>query len=431
MTIYEFSCDFYFQQRLDVLVMVDYFKKVNGVTQKEINDATSIPKSNFRRAQQKDFEGYDDIVDKMAQYFGIPLQVSKSEVDLLNDTFSRFYTCICFSKFKEADEFYQLILQRSHYYQNSILLVPFYLAQLIYYVSEVNYTNIVNYTKIDEAINFLKHFIDRLSNEHRFLYYEYMCAFSGITKNQEKVIHFARLTVYLASNFPELEPTANYHVSFAYSLINDFINALIYANKALPKLEEQLNYTKAVFCRMNIATFYKKLGNVDEAIRMLKKNLIYLNFNEIPRLNRVTFLNYADCCLIEKQYQEALIYYTKIIDTLLKKHDYESIMMVYCAYQTNQMDFANALVHTLKELHGEKKYSWEYLSLVLFFEAVFTKQSSEAIEKAYTEAENQFHGYKYRGQTIQEIAQKLFFATVVKKTNKPLKMPITDDLFLA
>lgn len=431
MTIYEFSCDFYFQQRMDVLVMVEYFKKVQSVTQKDINDATSIPKSNFRRAQQKNFEGYDDIIDKMAHYFGIPTTVPPSELELLNDNFSHFYTCICFSKFKEAEIYYHKIINRFEQYQNSILLIPYYLAQLIYHVSEVNYTNVVNHTKIDEASQFIKHFVDRLSNEHRFLYYEYMCAYAGMVKDSEKVIHFARLTIYLASNYPELEPTANYHVSFAYSLISDFINALIYANKALPKLEEQLNYMKAVFCRMNIATFYKKLGNVDEAKRMLKKNLIYLNFNEIPRLNRVTYLNYADCCLIENQYDEALKYYTKIIDSILKKHDYESILMVYCAYQVNQMDFANAVVHTLKNLHAESKYSYEYLSLVLFFESVYTKQPVDVIEKRYLEAESQFNGYRYRGQTIQEIASKVYNAAISKKPAKQARQPITDDIFLA
>jgi tetratricopeptide (TPR) repeat protein len=431
MTIYEFSSNFYYQNRADVLVMVEYLKKVNAITQKDINEEASIPKSNFRRAQQKNFEGYDEIVDKMAHHLHIPITTPKSIIANLDENFSQFYTCICFSKFKEAEVFYLKMQQHMDNYQNSILLVPLHLAQLIYHITEVNYTNQVNHTKIGEAIQFLKHFVDKLSNEHRFLYYEYMAAYAGIMKDQEKVIHYARLTVYLAANYPELEPTANYHVSFAYSLISDFINALIYANKALPKLEEQLNYTKAVFCRMNIATFYKKLGNVDEAKRMLKKNLIYLNFNDIPRLDRVTYLNYADCCLMEQQYTEALKYYTRIIDQIIKRHDYESIMMVYCAYQSNQFDVANAVIHTLKGLHEDEKYNDEYFKLVLFFEAAFTKQPHDVIEKRFIEAESKFQGYKYRGQNIQELAIQLFTQMNNKKTSKTLKSPLTDDVFLA
>ena len=431
MTIYEFSCDFYFQHHYDVLVMVEYLKKVKQITQKDINEAADIPKSNFRRAQMKEFDGYDDIIEKMAVYLGIPTKIDRSVITEFDTAFSQFYTCICFSKFKEAEVFYRQIEDNFKRYENSILLVPYYLSQLIFYVTEVNYTNKVNHAKIGESISFLKHFVDKLSNEHRFLFYEYMAAYAGMMKDQEKVVHYARLTVYLAANYPELEPTANYHVSFSYSLVNDFINALIYANKALPKLEEQLNYMKAVFCRMNIATFYKKLGNIDEAKRMLKKNLIYLNFNDIPRLDRVTYLNYADCLLIEKDYSHALDYYQKIVRDIIKKHDFESIMLVYCHYQSNLLAEANELVHHLVELNRNKAYSTEYLSLILFFEAFFNKKPQDQIDLAYQAAEAQMPGYKYRGQTIQEIASNLYFTNGVKKPTKSSKSSLGDDIFLA
>jgi tetratricopeptide (TPR) repeat protein len=431
MTIYEFSCDFYFQHHYDVLVMVEYLKKVKQITQKDINEAADIPKSNFRRAQMKEFDGYDDIIEKMAVYLGIPTKIDRSVITEFDDVFSHFYTCICFSKFKEAEVFYKQIEGNFKLYDNSILLVPYYLAQLIYYVTEVNYTNKVNHAKIGEAIGFLKHFVDKLSNEHRFLFYEYMAAYAGMLKDHEKVVHYARLTVYLAANYPELEPTANYHVSFSYSLVNDFINALIYANKALPKLEEQLNYMKAVFCRMNIATFYKKLGNIDEAKRMLKKNLIYLNFNDIPRLDRVTYLNYADCLLIEKQYADALKYYDKIVREITKKHDYESIMLVYCHYQANLLVEGNELVQHLVDLNHKKSYSMEYLSLIQFFEAYFNKRPQEEIDRAYQTAESHMSGYKFRGQTIQDIATALYVSNNVKKPNKISKSALGDDIFLA
>lgn len=430
MTIYEFSCDFYFQQHYDVLVMVEYLKKVRQITQKDINEAAAIPKSNFRRAQMKEFDGYEDIIQKMADHLGIPTNIDRSVIAELDELFSRFYTSICFSVFKDAEIHYRSIQNHFAEYENSILLVPYYLAQLIYHVSEVNYTNKVNHEKINEAIRFLKHFVDKMSNEHRFLYYEYMAAYAGIMKDQEKVVHFARLTVYLAANYAELEPTANYHVSFSYSLVGDFINALIYANKALPKLEDQLNYTKAVFCRMNIATLYKKLGNIDEAKRMLKKNLVYLNFNELPRLDRVTYLNYADCCLIEKNYAEAIKYYNKIINTISKRHDYESIMLVYGYYMMNQTETANAVVFELQEQNRQEKFSAEYLSLIEFFHAYFNQAPFEEIEAKYRKAEALMPGYRFRGNYIQDQATALFNQMTNRKSSKAGKLHPSDEMYL-
>ncbi len=411
MTIFDFTCDFYFREGYATFLMVEYLKKKNQITQKEINEKMNIPKSNFRRAQQKEFVGYTKLIEKMAGYFKIPVDIDKSVIDDLNEQFSQFYTCICFSKIHEAKAYFDNMVANFSSYDNTILIVPYYLAQLIYYVSDINYTNKVNFAKIEEAVTVLEWFVEKMSTEHRFLYYEYMTSYNGIIKNHENVVHFARLTLYMAANFPDLEPTANYHVSFSYSMVGDFINALIYANKALPKLEEQLNYQKAVFCRMNIAALYKKLGNVDEAKRMLKKNLIYLNFNDIPRLDTVTYLNYADCMLMEDKFQDALKYYEKIEKASVKKPEYESVLIVYCLYKLKEMDRATEYIETLNALYAEDKFPIAYLSLIQFFKAYFEKGTATEIIRRYKAAQEHMAQYRLRGQYIQDIAQEMYERT--------------------
>lgn len=399
--------------------MIEHFKKEKHITQKEINEATGIPKSNYRRAQIKGFVGYGKMVEKMAKYLGAKTRVSQSVIEEMDENFSHFYTCICFSKIEEAKKYYDLIVEKFEYYDNSILLIPYYLSQLIYYISEINFSNTTNYPKLDEAVEFLKCFVDKMSNEHRFLYYEYMACFSAFNKDSEKVVHYARLTTYLAANYPELEPTANYHVSFSYSLISDFINALIYANKALPKLEEQLNYNKAVFCRINIATLYKKLGNIDESKKLLKKNLVYMTFNSVGKLLRATYLNYADCLLYEKNYVEALKYYLLIENDLLHKHDYESIMITYCLFMSEKTDQANEFVSKLNILANDKKYSFEYLTIINFFYNYFNHETEQIVESSYQLAEEYMPGYKLRGSYIQDIAKRLYEKNPPKKRTTP------------
>ncbi len=430
MTLYDFSCGYYFQNHQEILVMVDYFKKLKQITQKEINETTGIPKSNFLRAQHKEFDGYDEIVAKMAEYFQIPTILNPSIITEFDELFSLFYTCVCFSKVEEAKTYYDIIVSKADLYKNSILWVPYHLMELIYYVTEVNYTNVVNYVKLDESVEFLKNFVDRMSSEHRFLYYEYMTCYWAFKKDKEQVVHYARLTIYLGTNYHELEPNANYHVSFSYSLIGDFINALIYANKALPKLEEQLNYNKAVFCRINIATLYKKLGNIDEAKRLLKKNLIYMTFYNVDRLIRATHLNYADCLFSEKNYKEAIKHYLIIVNDIIKREDYESIMITYCLYQAEDKKAASAYVNKLIGLNEKHAFSSEYLSLILFFRAYFEAHSYPEIEKAFRAAEADMPGYQLRGSFIQDLAKTLFEEYGQKKSTRLLKNPQGDgDIF--
>lgn len=416
MTIYDFSCAFYFRDNYDKLVMIDFLKKKTQVTQKEINEATKIATSSFRRAQQKDFVGYDDMVDKIASHLNIRTRVDQSIIDELDDNFSRFYTCVCFSQSEEAKKYYEIISEKRPEYENTILMIVYYLAQLIYNITDINYSRLMHREKQDEAIEFLQDFVDKMSSEHRFLYYDYMCAKSAINKNRDNVIHYARLTSYLAVNYHELEPTANYHISFSYSMVGDFINALIYANKALPKLEEQLNYERAVFCRSNIAALYKKLGNIDEAKRLLKKNLVYITFSKLEKLMRATELNYADCLLMEYNYEDALKHYDIILDTILKKPDYESIMRTYCLYKSNRIDEANEYTVELQLLNREEKYSFEYLSLILFFRSYFNKEDN--LDVAYHIAEQEMPGYSLRGSYIQQVAKSLYESGQSKRHNK-------------
>jgi tetratricopeptide (TPR) repeat protein len=297
--------------------MIEYQKKCQQITQKEINEATGIPVSNYRRAQTKGFIGYGKMVEKIAEYLHIQTKIDPEVIEELDRNFSRFYTCVSFSRVEEAKLAFVSIEKNREKYENSILMIVFYLAQLIYYITDINYTRNINMKKQEEAVDFLQNFVNKMSNEHRFLYYEYMATHSAMKKDPENVVHYCRLTSYLAVNFVNLEPTANYHISFSYSLIGDFINALIYANKALPKLEEELNYDKAFLCRVNIATLYKKLGNIDEAKRLLKKNLVYVSFNNNNKLKRATLLNYADCLMMENNYKDVIANYTIITKDIL------------------------------------------------------------------------------------------------------------------
>lgn len=418
MTIYDFTSDFYFKENYAISVMVEYYKKKNQITQKEINDNMNIPKSNFRRAQQKNFVGYGNMIEKMAIYLDIPVNIDKSVISDLNEQFSQFYTCIVFSKFYEGKYFFDNLVANFSRYDRTILMIPYYLAQFIYYLSEVNYTNKINYDKISEAVEILQWFLEKMSDEHRFLFYEYMTNYNGILKNKENVVHYGRLTSFLSPNFPDLEPTANYHISFSYSMVSDFIDALIYANKALPKLEEQLNYNKAVFCRMNIAALYKKLGHLDEAKRLLKKNLIYLNFNDIPRLDQITYLNYADCMLMEEKYSEAYKYYNKIETEITKKQNYESIMIVYCLYQMREEEKVRDYIQNLNKQNTSGKFPIEYLTLIHFFEAYFEKVGNTEILKRYKIAQEHMPSYRFRGQYIQELAQGIVDSIQNPKNNK-------------
>lgn len=422
MTIFDFSCGYYFKDHYDIIVMVEFLKKQRGLTQKDINESADIPKSNFRRAQLKGFSGSGDMLERMAEVLNIQTKIDPSTIASFDENFSRFYTSVCFSKVNDFKKYYDASTANLPLYQNSILMIQYYLQQLIYYVSEVNYTNVIAWEKLDEAIEFLKNFVDKMSNEHRFLYYEYMTCYYGFKKDPEKVVHYARLTIYMGANFIDFEPTANYHVSFAYSMIGDYINALIYANKALPKLEEQLNYSKAVFCRINIATFYKKLGNIDEAKKLLRKNLVYMTFTDIQRNTRVTYLNYADCLLMEKKYEEALKYYNLIEKEQTKKPDYEAIMIAYCMYSMKQADNANAYIEILERLNAANQFSSQYLALIHFFKAYFNHLSYKEIEAAFKLAETEMEVYKFRAQYILDVAHDLMDDLANKKAPKPSRL---------
>ncbi len=430
MTIYDFSCANYFKDYYDIIVMVEYLKKKQGLTQKEINEETDIPKSNFRRAQQKGFSGYGKMLGKMAEYLHIQTNIDPSVIAEFDENFSLFYTSVCFSKVNDFKKYYIASTEKLPLYQNSILMIQYYLQQFIYYISEVNYTNVINYEKIEEAIEFLKYFVDKMSPDHRFLYYEYMTCYYGFKKDPEKIVHYTRLTIYMGANYVELEPVAHYHVSFAYSMIGDFINGLIYANKALPKLEEQLNYNKAVYCRMNIAAFYKKLGNIDEAKKLLKKNLVYMTFTDVFRNTRATYLNYADCLLIEKSYQEALKYYTVIENEINKKRDYESVMIAYCLYRLNLTKRADEYVSELHELNQVNRFAIEYMTLVDFFSACFKKMPIAETEALFHKAEQHMQAYKYRGMYIQDIARDMMDDLLNRRTSKQPKIQTEDEYMI-
>jgi hypothetical protein len=131
---------------------------------------------------------------------------------------------------------------------------------------------------------------------------------------------------------------------------------------------------------------------------------------------------------MENNYTQALVHYNVILKEILKKPDYESIMAVFCMYRLNNIDEGNKYVNDLILLEKESKFSFEYLSLILFFKAYFNKE--DKLDSIYKVAEEYMPGYKLRGSYIQEIAQSMHDGNFTKKQNRYITDPSLTEYIL-
>ena len=376
MVLFDFDIHEYFTTNKHLVSMINYYRKSLNISKKSLQKENNISHATFRRAEVTDFVAHVDILQKLARYFDIPVEIDKAIIDELNDNFNYLYTFLYLNDIAKLEYYYHLIEEKKDLYTNNILFTIYHFSRLVYYVGSHKR---VEFDIISESLDILRYFRGDLTEVFEFLLDDYTYCYYSLVHDEENTLKYAKKVYLGVQQYNELVPQILYQMSLNYYFINDYANSIFYSFEALPKLEADLNYNKALYCNLNIAICFERLHNTIKSKEILNKIFLHILSNESPRVEYLAYLTLANCHVTEGLYEEAI----QIFKDLESKRDIKgenSLMLLYCYYKSNKKDAFDMLAANLREDFMKDRYYVGYYDMVALIESLTRSKKSESLE---------------------------------------------------
>jgi len=411
MILYDFNILKYLENNKYLLAINKYYRKIQGISKKQLQKDTGIPHATFRRAELNDFVDHPDLLIKMAEYFQLPTEINLDLIKELNDDFNILYTYYYLDDKEKLEFYFNKIEEKKPKLEKTVFITIYHFAKLVYYVGTKKRVEVDH---IYDSLSILEEFRDDLLEVFRFLLDDYYYCYYSLIHDEEKSVGYAQKVYLEVSKYPKLLPLILYQMSLNYYFINDYANCIFYSLEALPRLVNDLNYPRALSANMNMAICFERLDNTVKCKELLNKISLYLMVENDSRLNYLTELTMANCLVTEKNYTEAIEIFKK-----LEKYDsvmWENYLMrLYCYYKVGNESEFKELADQLKEYYRQEKLYQGYYDLVILMDSFFVNDKKLILEK-FRIAEKSFQYYR-DSKIVDLMYQEMQDKKIIKKSS--------------
>lgn len=413
MELFDFKIEEYFKSNKHLISMVNYYRKSLNISKKDLQKENNISHATYRRAEVSDFVAHVDILKKLATYFDVEVEVDNEVIEELNNNFNLLYTFLYLNDVPKMEDYYNRIDEKKHLYSNNVLFTIYHFARLVYYVGSHKRVEV---EIISESLDILRYFRGDLLEIFEFLLDDYTYCYYSLIHDEENALKFQKKVYLKMHKYTELVPQILHQMSLNNYLINDYANSIFYAFEALPKLEADLNYSKALYCNLNIAICFERLNNTIKSKEILTKLSLTLMSQNIPRAEYLAKLTLANCYVTEKNYPFAI----NLLDELESRREIKgenSLLLVYCYYKDGDMVSFNKVVSELKQDFLNDRFNSGYYDMLLLIESITTKKKTEILELFKIASESfQFYGdAKIVDLIFKEMQIKKLISTTTKR----------------
>lgn len=388
MVFFDFAISEYFENNKYLLAFVNYSRKKKNISKKQMQKDNLISHATFRRAEVTDFVSHPELLDTLANYFNVPTTYDLQLVQEINDEFNMFYTSLYFNDLDKMEEHFNKIEKKKEEMENSILITVYHFAKVICFL---NSPRRVETEKIYESLQELELFKEDLLDVFKFLLDQYSYGYYSLLHDAPTALSLVNEVYFAAKRFPKHLPLVLYQMSVNYYFINDYANSIFYMLEALPKLQDDLNYSRAISAQTNLAICFERLDNVVKSKEILSKLFLYLENNSLPRIEFLAKLTLANCYVTEKRYAKSIKLFEELEETRETKGE-GSLMILYCLYKLGQKEEFDLLASKLHNERNKNNFFYGYDDLIYLFESFFVRNKKNTINKLTT-AKKTFHLY--------------------------------------
>ncbi|MFA6627695.1 MAG: hypothetical protein WCT17_04115 [Bacilli bacterium] len=388
MVLFNFNIPRYYETNQFLMAAVEYHRKSNAINKKQIQKEANISHATYRRAEITNFVDHPEILIKIANYFGISTTYDPQMIREINDDFNLLYTYLYLYDVEKMEHYYQKIENRAKECENNILFSIYHFSRLIYFMGSPMRGEL---DKISESLSILHNFEENLLDEFIFLLEHYQFCYYSLIHDKANTICFAKQVYLDAMKYPKLFPYILYQISLNYYFINDYANSIFYSLEALPKLEEDLNYNRAEYCRLNIAICFERLNNTVKSKEIINRIFLRLMMVENPRIEYLAKLTLANCYVSEEDYIDAVKLFEELeLNRTIRGEN--SLMILYCYYQLNQVDSFKKLKTEIDEAFKKWLFYSGYYDAVLLLDALITNHK-KILLSTFKQVEKSFSMY--------------------------------------
>ena len=377
MVFFDFAIQEYFESNKYILAFVNYSRKKNNISKKQLQKDNLISHATFRRAEVADFVSHPELLDTLANYFNIPTNYDPLLVQEINDEFNMFYTSLYFNKLEKMEEHFNNIEKKRGKMENSILISIYHFAKVICFL---NSPRRVETEKIYESLQELEFFREDLLDVFKFLLDQYSYGYYSLLHNASEALKLVNKVYFLAKKFPRHLPLVLYQMSVNYYFINDYANSIFYMLEALPMLQDDLNYSRSISAQTNLAICFERLDNVVKSKEILSKLFLYLENNSLPRIEFLAKLTLANCYVTEKRYSKSIKLFEELEEDRVTKGE-SSLMILYCLYKLGLKEEFDILASKLHKERENNNFFYGYDDLIYLFESFFVRNKQNTINK--------------------------------------------------
>lgn len=322
----------------------------NNITLAELSNKTGITQSRISKIERGIESVSEDTLQKIEKGVSLKIERNNESKYFIDNIYYEFL-----NRLFDDDDYVIFYGNISIDYLKLMMSNDFYKILLCEYIISINKGNHRYCVDLEKALNQLN--LDRLSAQifsHYQAYYQYTLG------NIDTAIQKYKDTLTLNFN-PKIHAMVHYHLALAYKSKNQLVN--MYKSLTLAKgyFIEHSAFRRLLYCDMNLATVYSRLGAVDEAIHIYEQCIkLITSLNSPIHLKAMAYRNIAWIHIQNKNYLQA-IEKLKIAEQIKPNNQLAILYNIWCYYMIGNHKMTDMWINRGDK--AMKDYSLEFTLL--------------------------------------------------------------------
>lgn len=309
------------KNKFDVGNVIKTIRLYNDITLTELSRKIGITQSRISKIERGIESASEDTLQKLEKGFSITIERNNESKIIIDKIYTEFL-----NRLFDDDDYQSFYDNISIDYLKLMTSNDFYKILICEYIIAIGKNDEKYCYNLEKTLSQLK--LDRISYQ---IFSHYNGYLQFILGNIETAINIYKETLTINFN-PRIYGMIHYHLALAYKSKYQLVEMYKSLTLAKEYFLEYTSYRRLLYCDMNLATVYSRLGAVNEAIYVYERCIkLMTSMNSPSYLKAMAYRNIAWIHIQSENYTQA-IEVLKLAEQIKPNNQLVILYNIWCYY---------------------------------------------------------------------------------------------------
>ncbi|XMB86448.1 helix-turn-helix transcriptional regulator [Mycoplasmatota bacterium WC44] len=240
-----------------------------------------------------------EILERIFKVLDIEFDLSDKLISEVKLKFDEIYQNVVRFNLSEIEEGLKFLKFKEKWIKNSPALLDYQLIRYVYFVSEIDPNEYEETRKLEED---LRQVVKQMTGKQAQLFYQYYGVRLTTDNNLKEALESFNKSQKYQSEINQ--GMMDFHLGILYSKLNKSYESIEYTNNARLFFEKEMNYRRALYCRVNLADEYSRLKMYKLAEKFYRQIISISHDLKMKDIESTGYESIAWIKLLQKDYFE-------------------------------------------------------------------------------------------------------------------------------